>query len=122
MDKRPAEWRSYAPADDGKTVRIATTMTGLAPCRVDVDDQPDAVTITLYEHLPESGVYHPIGVRAVFEVALPTPPAGRPVIDGASGERRGETQSVEGSPTRLPVGEDFSWKELTGRHWFGQKS
>jgi hypothetical protein len=120
MEKRPAEWRTYARAD-GDAVRISATMTGLPPCRVDVDDRPDAVTITLYEHLPESGRFHPVGVSAAFEIPLPTPLAGRPLIDGATGERRDERQS-DTPPTRLPVGEDFSWQELTGRRWLGQVS
>lgn len=122
MTRRAAEWHSYEPVDDGAAVRIAATLGALQPRRIDVEDGPAAVTITVYEDLPAGTTAIPmIGIGVRFEVRLPTPLAARRVVDGASGTERGEA-AVEGPAVRVPVGEDFSWKDVTGKPWWGQRS
>jgi hypothetical protein len=84
-----AEWQRYEPTDDGGAVRIVADMGALELRRVDVEDGPDAVTITLFEDLPAGVDAIPaIGIEALLIVSLPTPLNGRPVVDGASGEWR----------------------------------
>ncbi len=103
-------------------VWIAATLGALQPRRIEVQDGPDVITITIYEDLPAGTTAIPmIGIVAQFEVRLPTPLAGRRVVDGASGTERRE-RAVEGAKVRVPVGEDFSWKDVAGRPWWGQRS
>lgn len=122
MALRAVEWHSYEPVDGGAAVQIAATLGAPEPRRIDLEDGPDAVTITVYEDLPAGTTAIPlIGIGARFEVRLPTPLAGRRVVDGASGTQRRE-RAVEGAAVRIPVGEDFSWKDVTGKPWWGQRS
>jgi hypothetical protein len=120
MALQPAEWQRYEPVDDGTAVRIVANMGALELRRVDVEDGPDAVTITIYEDLPDGvGVIPAIGIGATLFVPLPSPLEGRPVIDGASGERRRDRiEPWKTGGVRVPVGEEFSWKELTGHPWW----
>jgi len=117
---RPAQWQRYEPAEDGSAVRLVANMGALQLRRVDVEDGSDAVTITLYEELPDGVDAIPaIGVGATLVVPLPTPLEDRPVIDGASGERRRDRiEPWTTGGVRVPVGEEFSWEELTGRPWW----
>src|SRR4051794_9767276 len=110
MPLHAAKWLGYV--DDGATVQIVATMTAFEPRRIDLDDAPDSVTVTIYEHVPDDrGIHELIGISVRFEVPLPTPLAGRPVIDGASGERRDAKPRWKGSATPVPVGEEFRWKD-----------
>lgn len=119
---RAVEWHSYEPIDEGAVLRIVATMGALEPRRIDVEEGPDAVTITVYEDLPAgTTAIHLIAIGARFEVLLPTPLAERRVVDGASGTERRETAG-EGVAIRVPVGEDFSWKDVAGKPWWGQRS
>jgi hypothetical protein len=117
MALRPAEWQRYKPVDGGRAVHLVAQMGMHGLRRVDVLDAPDAVTITLYEDVPPgTWVVHTMGLGAVLLVALPTPLEGRPVIDGASGlRRRDRIEPWLTTALPVPVGEDFSWEELTGR-------
>ena len=121
MPLRPAEWQRYEPTDDGDAGRIVANMGALELRRVDVEDGPDTVTITLFEDLPVGVDAVPaIGIGVLLIVALPTPLNGRPVIDGASGEPRRdriEPWKRDGG-TRVPVGEEFTWESLTGHRWW----
>ncbi len=103
MALRAVEWHSYEPVDGGAAVQIAATLGALEPRRIDVEDGPDAVTITVYEDLPAGTTAIPlIGIGARFEVRLPTPLAGRRVVDGASGTRRRETSALKARQYAFP--------------------
>jgi hypothetical protein len=121
MGLHAAEWRGYAPSADDETVQIVAMMTSFEPRRVDVEDDEDSVTVTIHEYVPdEHGIHEPIGVSTRFDVPLPTPLAGRPVIDGATGERREMKPRWRGAGTRVPVGENFRWHEVAGKRWPGR--
>jgi hypothetical protein len=47
MPLEPAEWQRYEPTDDGEAVTVVADMGALELRRFDVEDGPDAVTITL---------------------------------------------------------------------------
>jgi len=124
MALRPAEWQRYTSVDDGAALLIVANLGALPLRRVDVEDGPETVTITMYEDLPDGVDAIPaIGIGATLLVPLPTPLAGRPVIDGASGERRRDRiEPWKTGGVRVPVGEDFTWEQLTGKPWWGQRS
>ena len=92
-------WHRSEPSEDGRLVKIVQ-VTGLSPLeRVDVDEDPDRVTITLYERHPPAfdrdGT--PTGTAAVsvtrcVAVPLAAALANRPVYDGATGRRPAEIE------------------------------
>jgi hypothetical protein len=119
---RAIEWRSFEPIDDGASLRVAVTLGALEPRRIEVEDGPDAVTVAVYDEWPDGTTGIPqIGISTRFEVPLPTPLAGRHVVDGASGARR-DVAAAPGVAVRGPVGEDFRWKDVAGKPWWGQRS
>jgi hypothetical protein len=100
MALQPAEWQRYEPVDDGTAVRIVANMGALELRRVDVEDGPDAVTITIYEDLPDGvGVIPAIGIGAT-SLCPPRWRAGRsstvrPVNGVAIGSSRGRRAGYE---------------------------
>ncbi|HZJ26211.1 MAG TPA: hypothetical protein VFF40_04230 [Acidimicrobiia bacterium] len=88
-DVHPISFDSAIPSADGRSLTVAFTG-GVAPCfvldHVDVDIQPDAVTVTLYAgHEPAPEPVACIEIAAFYEttVELSESLAGRPVLDGA---------------------------------------
>lgn len=87
---RPISFTSATPSADGRSLTVAFTG-GVAPCfvldRVEVDLEPDAVTVTLYAgHEPTSEPVVCIEIAAFYATTVPLgePLDGRPVLDGAT--------------------------------------
>jgi len=87
----PIRFDTVSPRPDGLTLAVDFTG-GVAPCfvldHVDVDETPDAVTITLYAgQVPSPEPVACIEIAAFYEtlVTLDAQLGGRPVVDGAPG-------------------------------------
>ena len=90
VDLRPIAWTRARVAHDGRTVTIHFA-SGIAPCsvldHVDVDDRPDAITITLFEgHAPDAGDVACIEIAQLkaVQILLDRPVNGRELVDGAA--------------------------------------
>jgi hypothetical protein len=90
VDLRPIAWTRARVAPDDRTVTIDFA-SGIAPCsvldHVDVDDRPDAITITLFEgHAPDAGDVACIEIAQLKSVliVLDRPVNDRELVDGAA--------------------------------------
>jgi hypothetical protein len=87
-------WHRSAPVGDGRLLKVAW-FTGPCPLeRVDVEEDADRVTITLWERMPPAfdADGTPIGIKAIgimrcVEVPLARPLGDRRVFDGATGRQ-----------------------------------
>jgi hypothetical protein len=86
---RARPWDEAEPVGDGSTLRITYT-SGVAPCNVldhvEVEEGPEAVTVTLYEGSDPAqpdAVCIEIAKTKAVEVALSQPLGDREVVDGA---------------------------------------
>jgi hypothetical protein len=85
---RPTAWDHVDVGPDGRTLTIVYTG-GVSPCyvldRVDVDEEPDTVTITLYQgHEPNAdGVCIDIALLYSTQVVLAEPLGDRELVDGS---------------------------------------
>jgi hypothetical protein len=90
-------WHRCAAVGDGTLLKVLW-FSGIWPLeRVDVDERPDRVTITLWERLPPAFdgrgflVADPLVLkRRCVEVPLRAPLGSRPVYDGATGKLPGD--------------------------------
>lgn len=91
---RAAAWHRFESGGNDKVLKIAWFTGGCPLERVDVEEHPERVTVTLHERYPPAfdrdGVA--IGIPAVgmikcVEVGLDWPLAQRPVFDGATGRQ-----------------------------------
>ena len=125
----PVDWERAVEVDGGAALRIIATM-GVDPlARVDVEEGSAAVTITLYERfwydpeLPddEQGTIT-LGLGVRVDVPLPSPLAGRRLVDGASGRPRRlagpNSPGADGASLLVPAGREFDWHELAGEPWY----
>jgi hypothetical protein len=131
-------WHAWIPLDDGRRVRIVASMGAFPPARVEVEERPASLVITLFERRPprlspdgiEYGIFD-IAITASFDIMLPTRLRGRRLIDGVTGFdpntvkpdwRRDPVKALAADVTEprveVPLGRSFDWKELTGRAWF----
>jgi hypothetical protein len=124
-------WHGWIPLDDGRRVRILASMGPFPPARIEVEERPASLVITLFERRPEP-VYgwFAIAIPASFDITLPTPLQGRRLVDGVtrfdpntvkSGGRDLLMALPPGMPKHradVPIGCSFDWQELTGRAWF----
>ena len=90
VDLRPIAWTRARVARDDRTVTIDFA-SGIAPCsvldHVDVEDRPDAVTITLFEgHAPGAGNVACIEIAELkaVRIVLDRPVNDRELVDGAA--------------------------------------
>ena len=90
VDLRPIAWTRARVAHDDRTVTIDFA-SGIEPCsvldHVDVDDRPDAITITLFEgHAPDAGDVACIEIAQLkaVRIHLDRPVNGRELVDGAA--------------------------------------
>ncbi len=90
VDVRPIAWTRARVASDDRTVTIDFA-SGIAPCsvldHVDVDDHPDAITITLFEgHAPDAGDVACIEIAQLktVRIVLDQPVNDRELVDGAA--------------------------------------
>jgi hypothetical protein len=90
VDLRPIAWTRARVARDDRTVTIDFA-SGIAPCsvldHVDVEDHPDAVTITLFEgHAPGAGNVACIEIAQLkaVRILLDRPVNDRELVDGAA--------------------------------------
>ena len=131
-------WHAWIPLSDGRRARIIASMGPAPPARVDVEERPGSLVVTLFERrrlrsTPDGMVYDRllIGITAAFEIVLPTALQGRRLIDSVTGFdpntvkpdwRRdpAKVNAAGGTEPRVevPVGRAFDWKALTGRPWF----
>jgi hypothetical protein len=93
VDPRPIAWTRAHVAPDDRTVTIDFA-SGIAPCsvldHVDVDDRPDAITITLFEgHAPDAGDVACIEIAQLkaVRILLDRPVNDRELVDGAPDSR-----------------------------------
>jgi hypothetical protein len=125
----PAEWERAVELDGGAALRIMATMGVLELARVDVEERPDTVTITLYErYWHDTGIPDDeqatiaLGLVTSFDVPISSPLAGRRLVDGATGTARRRigprSPAAEGDRVLVPVGREFEWEELAGRPWY----
>ena len=117
----PAEWERAVEIDGGAKLRLAATLGVYPLARVDVEDGPDAVTVTLYERFSydpaipeEEQAVIAIGIGIRLDVPLPSPLAGRRLIDGATGRARRPRGRIDRPGAPVPVGREFDWEELVG--------
>jgi hypothetical protein len=87
-------WHRHHPVGDGRRVKVVSMAGPESLERVDVEELPARVTITLWQHLPamfleEDTVYASAAsaTTCCVEVTLTEPLGARPVYDGATGER-----------------------------------
>jgi hypothetical protein len=90
VDLRARPFDAASVGDDGRTVTI-DFVSGVEPCyvlgRIDVDEGPNAVRITLFEgHLPsdEDVACIDLGVFKTTTITLDTPLGDREIVDGAA--------------------------------------
>jgi hypothetical protein len=87
-------WHRSEPVGDGSLLKVLWH-TGPRPLeRVDVDEQLDRITVTLWERMPPAFerdgtpiAIAAIGIMRCVEVRLTAPLGSRPVYDGATGEQ-----------------------------------
>ena len=90
LDPNKVPWTSATPADGGRSLDVVW-WSGVEPCyvldRVEVDEQADQVTVTLYEgkdaRSPDA-VCIEIAIQKTTRVQLRAPLGDRKVIDGAA--------------------------------------
>jgi hypothetical protein len=87
-------WHRHHPVGDGRLVKVVSMAGPESLQRVDVEELPERVTITFWQHLPavhlERDTVHASAASAItrcVEVTLTEPLGDRPVYDGATGER-----------------------------------
>lgn len=90
LDPSKVPWTSATPTEDGRSLDVVW-WSGVEPCyvldRVEVDEQADQVTVTLYEgkdaRSPDA-VCIEIAIQKTTRVQLRAPLGDRKVIDGAA--------------------------------------
>lgn len=87
-------WHRSEPVGDGRLLKVVWFTGPCALERVDVEERPDRVTITLYERLPPAFdrdgtpiAIPAVGVMRCVDVPLNEPLGSWPVYDGATGSR-----------------------------------
>jgi hypothetical protein len=135
-DLRRTAWHRGVAIGDGSTIRVVAMMGACPLVRVDVDERPHAVIVSLFERLPaeartdEDVAIAAVGIVVTVDVPISAPLNDRTLIDGATGrepERLPATDpdrdaalsmDIGGGGVLVPVGREFSWVELTGTPWF----
>jgi hypothetical protein len=88
VEVRATTWERIDVGSDGRTLTVHF-VGGVAPCyvldRVDVDEAPDTVTVTLFQgHDPNAdGACIDIGVYYSTEITLAEPLGDRVLVDGS---------------------------------------